>query len=117
MRTLHYFAASLLGAAPLLAGETPAQEIGFLLEHIRTSEVRFIRSGKEYSGTEGAEHLRKKLARAGKRIQSAEDFINGLASKSYFTGQPYLVKFADGKTMPTGPWLMAALARHRQSGK
>lgn len=113
MRTLFSFAVAILVAAPLRAAETPAQEIEFLLEHIHNSKVRFVRSGKEYSGQEGAEHLRKKLARAGKRVKTAEDFINGIASKSSFTGQVYMVKFPDGKMAPTGPWLTAALAKHR----
>jgi hypothetical protein len=36
-----------------------------LIAFVQKSDVRFIRSGTEYSAAEGAAHLRKKLAAAG----------------------------------------------------
>ena len=77
-------------------------EIDELISYVGTSGVRFIRNGTEHSGAEGAQHLRDKLARAGNRVKTTEDFITGIASTSYITGKPYLVKFADGHTQPTG---------------
>ena len=59
----------------------------------------------EYSGAEGAQHLRDKRAKAGDRVKTTEDFITGIASKSFLSGKPYLVKCADGHTQPTGEWL------------
>jgi hypothetical protein len=90
-------------------------EIHELLNFVQTSDARFIRSGKEYSAIEGAEHLRSKLAKAGDRVKTTDDFIDGIASKSYLTGIPYLVKFPDGRTQPSGDWLKAHLAEmHRK---
>ena len=43
-------------------------------------------------------------------MKTTDDFITGIASKSYLSGKPYLVKFADGHTQPTGDWLRAHLA-------
>ena len=86
-------------------------EIDELIAFVRTSDVRFIRNGSEYSAAEGADHLAVKLARAGDRVKTTDDFINGIASKSYLSGKPYLVKFADGRTQPTGDWLRAHLGR------
>ena len=80
-------------------------EIDELIAYVQTSGVRFIRNGLEYSGAEGAQHLRDKLAKAGDRVKTTEDFITGIASKSFLSGKPYLVKFADGHTQPTGEWL------------
>jgi hypothetical protein len=80
-------------------------EIDELISFVGESEVRFIRNGQEYSAREGAEHLRSKLAKAGDRVKTTDDFITGVASKSYLSGKPYLVKFPDGKTQPTGEWL------------
>jgi Family of unknown function (DUF5329) len=85
-------------------------EIDELIAYVQTSGVRFIRNGLEYSGAEGAEHLRDKLAKAGDRVKTTEDFVTGIASKSSLSGKPYLVKFADGHTQPTGEWLRAHLA-------
>ena len=91
------------------------EEVGYLLSYIEKSNSRFIRSGTEYGAKEAADHLRMKLQRAGSRVKTADDFIKGIATKSYLLGTPYLIKTADGKTFPTGPWLTEALARHRKS--
>jgi hypothetical protein len=90
-------------------------EIDELINYVQMSGVRFIRNGSEYSGAEGAQHLRDKLARAGDRVKTTDDFIAGIASKSYLSGKPYLVKFADGHTQPTGDWLRAHLAEVRKN--
>ena len=106
----------LLTAAITLALDSQTKaEIDELITYVQTSGVRFIRSGKEYSGIEGADHLRRKLAKAGNRVKTTEDFITGVASTSYITGKPYLVKFADGHTQPTGDWLRAHLAGVRKN--
>ena len=73
-----------------------------------------IRNGTEYSAAEGADHLRDKLSKAGNRVKTTEDFITGIASKSYLSGKPFLVKFADGRTQPTGDWLRAHLTEMRK---
>ena len=90
-------------------------EIDELITYVQTSGVRFIRNGSEYSGAEGAQHLRDKLAMAGDRVKTTDDFITGIASKSYLSGKPYLVKFADGHTQPTGDWLWAHFAEVRKN--
>jgi hypothetical protein len=95
------------------ADPAPNPEITWLLQYMEKADVKFIRSGKEYTPQEGADHLRLKLGKAGGKVKTAEDFIDGIASKSYLNGDPYLVKFRDGKTQPTGPWLKEALAKHR----
>ena len=92
-------------------------EIDELITYVQKSGVRFIRNGTEYSATEGADHLRDKLTKAGDRVKTTEDFITGIASKSYISGKPYLVKFADGHTQPTGDWLRAHLAEVRKNKK
>ena len=106
----------LLTAAIALALDPQTKaEIDELISFVQTSGVRFIRNGKEYSGAEGAQHLRDKLARAGDRVKTTDDFIAGIASRSYISGKPYLVKFADGHTQSTGDWLRAHLAGVRKN--
>ena len=90
-------------------------EIEGLIAFVEKSDVRFIRSGTEYSAAEGAQHLRNKLAKAGNRVKTTDDFIAGIASTSYISGKPYLVKFADGHTQPTSDWLRAHLAGVRKN--
>ena len=106
----------LLTASIALAFDAQTKaEINGLIAFVRTSGgVRFIRNGTGYSGAEGAAHLRDKLGKAGDRVKTTDDFITGIASKSYLSGKPYLVKFADGHTQPTGDWLRAHLAEMRK---
>jgi len=109
------FAVALLTAA-IASGLDPQSkaEIDELISFVRASDVQFIRNGKEYPPGEGADHLRDKLARAGDRVKTTDDFITGIASKSYLSGKPYLVKFPDGRTQPTGEWLRKHLAEVRK---
>jgi hypothetical protein len=100
--------------ASALDAQTKA-EIDELLTFIQKSDARFIRNGTEYSGAEGAQHLRDKLVKAGDRVKTTEDFIAGIASTSYISGKPYLVKFTDGHTQPTADWLRAHLAEVRKN--
>jgi len=121
-RTMHKLPVSictlLLTATMALALDSKTKsEIDDLITYVEKSGVRFIRSGTEYSAAEGAAHLRKKLSAAGDRVKTTEDFIDGIASKSYLNGKLYQVKFADGHTQPTGEWLKAHLAEVRKKGK
>lgn len=102
--------------AATLATEGAAQaDIDYLLRYVENSGGRFIRAGTEYPPNEAAAHLRMKLGKAGSRVKTAEDFIAGVASKSYLSGKPYQIKLADGTVRPAGPWLTEALARHRKA--
>ena len=117
MRQLLVSIFTLLLTASLACALDPQAkaETDELISFVKNSDVRFIRNGTEYSGAEGAAHLRDKLAKAGDRVKTTEDFITGIASKSYISGKPYMVKFADGHTEPTGEWLRAHLAEKRKS--
>ena len=108
--TLLLTAAIALGLDP----QTKA-EIDELITFVQTSDVRFIRNGQEYSAADGAQHLRDKLGRAGDRVRTTDDFIQRIASTSYMSGKPYLVKIADGRTQPTRDRLRTHLAKARKS--
>jgi hypothetical protein len=91
MRQLFASIFTLLLPASLALGfdaQTKA-EIDELIAFVRTSDVRFIRNGKEYPATDGADHLRDKLAKAGSRVKTTEDFITGIASESYLSGRAF----------------------------
>ena len=109
------FTLLLTSAIALALDPQTKAEIDELISFVQTSGVRFIRNGTEYSAAEGVQHLRDKLAKAGDRVKTTDDFIAGIASKSYISGKPYLVKFADGHTQPTGDWLRAHLAEFRKN--
>ena len=109
------FIALLTASIALALDPQSKAEVDELISFVQTSGVLFIRNGQEYSAADGADHLRQKLGKAGDRVKTTDDFITGIASKSYLTGKPYLVKFADGRTEPAGDWLRAHLAEVRKN--
>jgi len=79
---------------------TEAQKIDKLIAYVEVTEAKFVRNGTEYSGVDAAKHLRMKREKAGKKITTARQFIDYLASKSSMSGEPYLMKFKNGTTLP-----------------
>lgn len=74
------------------------QKIETLISAVENlKNAKFYRNGKLHDAEEAAEHLRKKLRRAGNRITTAEEFIEHLASKSLITGRKYKIIFNDEK--------------------
>lgn len=92
--------------------DRPAAEqirIEALLDAIKQSQASFIRNGDEHSPEKAVEHLRNKLDYVGDDVQTAEEFIRHLASKSSFSGKKYMIRLPDGTTTPSGEWLTEAL--------
>ena len=83
-------------------------EIRALIQAVAESECEFNRNGSLYSAETAAEHLELKYARGKRYADSAEAFIERLASKSSWSGKPYQM-ICDGQTQPTGDWLTATL--------
>lgn len=71
----------------------------------------FIRNGTEYDAHKAADHLRLKLKYAGKRVQSADQFISNLATGSSMTGKPYQIRFSDGHTVESAVFFREQLRR------
>lgn len=121
MRCPALFAAGLLLAlaTPFAAAATrPATEqekIEYLLAQIRGSDAIFIRNGREHDGAAAAAHVRSKLWWAGKRVQTARDFILGVASRSEESGKPYEIRPKGRPAQPLKDWLLARLAEHEKA--
>lgn len=106
------FGCILLVSQSAQASHRPLEEqkkIEAVLSAMVESNATFVRNGAEHSAVEAVEHLKKKLDYAGDRVQTARDFIEGLASKSSFSGQPYYVKLANGQQLPSSEWLYQQL--------
>jgi hypothetical protein len=102
-----------LVAQGLAAATRPAQQqakIDWLLSEIQRADAVFIRNGVEYNGEKAAAHLKSKLFWVGKRVQTARDFIAGIATKSETSGKPYEIRTKDGVQEPLESWLKARLA-------
>jgi hypothetical protein len=99
-------------AAVAFAASRPAGEqakIDWLLEEIGNSKATFIRNGKEYDASKAVSHLKTKLLFAGSRVQTARQFIVGLASNSSESGKPYEIRLPDGNQLKLGAWLLDRL--------
>lgn len=108
-----FLASGALAALPAPLSE--AAKIDALIRAIEArSDLRFLRNEVEYSASEAALHLRMKLAIAGSQIKTADDFIEHLATGSSVTGKPYLVRFVDGKLVPSAEFLRGELKRISQ---
>jgi len=90
-------------------------EIQYLIEAVRKSSLTFIRNGENHKGAEAAAHILRKYLQAGGRVQTARDFIEGVASQSFLTGNRYLVMSSEGKTYPVRDVLYNELERLEQS--
>ena len=94
---------------------TEAQKIEKLIQVIADlSDATFIRNGAEHSALEAAEHLRMKWGSAGSGVNTAEQFIDGVASRSSVTGRPYRIRFAGGRTVEAGEFLREHLQQIEQ---
>jgi hypothetical protein len=103
----------VLCAGPVPAAELPASEhtkIEALIQHVATlTEAVFIRNQKGYSATIAAQFLREKWAATFMEITTAQGFITHIASVSSTSGQPYRIRFPDGREIPSGDYLRAVL--------
>lgn len=115
MRTglLTLILSSLLSLAPVATAETE-NEVEYLLGFIAESGCTFIRNGERHESADAAEHLRMKYEKDKRHINSAQDFIDRLASASSLSGQPYVVS-CGGKTQTSREWLHEALVNHQIS--
>ena len=104
-------------AAPLTVADTEAEaEIQSLLTHVETSGCEFQRNGSMHDAADAADHLRLKYSRGKRYVNSAEQFIDRLATESSWTGKPYTI-ICEGQEEPTSDWLRRALAEQRAGSR
>ncbi len=49
--------------------------------------------------------MRLKLSRAGGRVETAQDFIRYIASRSSLSGEAYRIRLPDGREFKSADWL------------
>jgi Family of unknown function (DUF5329) len=108
--------ALLLCLIPLTAHAREKKEDARIEHLISTVEklegAKFIRNGTEYNPKDAGSHLRMKLGKGGNRVKTAEDFINGIASKSSSSGKPYQIRKPDGTVVDTRPYFYTRLKEY-----
>jgi hypothetical protein len=107
----------------LFSGALSAQDniekkkIDFLISSVENLKgAIFIRNGSEYDGKKAAEHLRMKLQNV-LVVQTADDFIRLIASKSSITGKPYMIRLSDGKTIKSEEYFREKLKKYNSTVK
>lgn len=110
-RLLILIALSIPWAVAEISTETD-EEIQYLLEFVATSGCDFERNGTPHAPGEAADHLRMKYKRGKRYVNTAEQFIDRLASESSWTGRDYTAT-CNGKEIASGQWLHEALLNHR----
>jgi len=95
----------------VIAGEQ--EDIEYLLTFIAESNCIFIRNGKEHQAKEASEHLAMKYNHVKRRIKTARDFIEKIASKSSLTRRAYKIRCEGKQQVPAQQWLKEALETHR----
>ena len=99
----------LAGSIATARADTDAgTEIQALIQAVAESDCEFDRNGSMHSSAAAAEHLELKYSRGKRYANSAEAFIERLASKSSWSGKPYQM-ICDGETQPAGDWLTMRL--------
>jgi hypothetical protein len=74
-------------------------------------DLKFVRNGSAYSPADAAKFLRGKFDKMGEHVTTARQFIDEIASRSSTSGQPYLIRFADGRSVSAAQFLGDELQR------
>jgi Bacterial protein of unknown function (DUF885)/Family of unknown function (DUF5329) len=104
-------------SAPVVQEPAPAvlsedDKIEMLLAAVEKLEgAVFIRNDTEHTAAQAVQHMRIKWGRHRSDIRTAAQFIDSVASRSSVTGQPYMIRFADGREQPAEDFLNAELKR------
>lgn len=97
--------------AAVLIAASPRAEVDALLSRLEQSECRFHRNGEWYGSKKAREHLEGKLAYLERwgTLESAEQFIEKVASGSSVSGKPYLVQCGKAPAVTSAEWLKGQL--------
>lgn len=102
------------GNAFAARAEAEQKKIDYLIAAIEALDgATFIRNGSEYSAAKAADHLRLKLRNAGERIQTAEQFIDELGTKSSMSGEKYRIRLKDGRLLDSAQVFREKLAQYQ----
>jgi uncharacterized protein DUF5329 len=86
------------------------QKIEALIKYVgELKDAKFIRNGWSYGVSTAVRFLRGKWESNDAQVKTARDFIDKVASFSGTSGKPYLIRFKDGKDIPSREFLAAAL--------
>lgn len=121
LRLAGALASVLLGIAAVSGAANPVRPLGeqnridYLIGEVKRSAAVFLRNDAEHTAVRAASHLARKLRYAGKRVQTAEEFIAGIATKSETSGKIYEIRWPKGRRQPLAEWLRSRLAAYEKA--
>lgn len=105
----------LLGCCRSAWSEPSAAEmarINRLIDAVaQRGDLKFIRNGKEYTAAQAGDFLRGKLKWRIEKVSTIQDFIVEVGTRSTTSGETYLVRLDDGRTLPSAQFLTQELRR------
>ena len=121
--SVNRLATAILGTALVAVALLPVtslahtmdDEINYLISLVGESGCTFIRNGKRYLGRDARAHLNSKRRRNAHLFDSAEEFIEMIASKSSMSGELYLISCKGKDQQTAGEWFTALLMQRRSS--
>jgi uncharacterized protein DUF5329 len=88
------------------------QKIEALIKYVgELKDAKFIRNGWSYNVSTAVRFLRGKWEVNDAQVKTAREFIDKIASFSGTSGNPYLIRFKDGKEIPSRDFLAAELQK------
>ncbi|MCQ8883716.1 DUF5329 domain-containing protein [Pseudoalteromonas shioyasakiensis] len=115
MKRYWFIALMFLRISQFCIAATPEQEINHLIDFVAKSDAVFIRNDTEHSSQDAAEHLAMKYRKATRYANTADKFIENLASKSSWSGKPYKVRLSNGSLLNAKDWLSNELEEYRRN--
>lgn len=109
----------LSAATPSASSVQPLTEedkIEQLLTSVAAIDGQFIRNGTPHTPAEAVAHLRLKLSNDPQSRESAQAFVTRLATRSSFSGEPYMIILTDGTEIPAGEFLQNRLQELESAG-
>ena len=103
-------AVSFVHAQNLAASEK--QKIEALIKQVGDlKDAKFVRNGSTYEPATAVRFLRGKWDANKAEVKTVRDFIDKVATKSGTSGKPYLMRYSDGKEIPSREFLLAELKK------
>jgi len=110
-----FLVALLIAPSILQAQNLPAtekQKIEALIKQVGDlKDAKFVRNGSTYEPATAVRFLRGKWDANKAEVKTVRDFIDKVATKSGTSGKPYLMRFNDGKDIPSRDFLLAELKK------
>ena len=76
-----------------------------------------MRNEKKHTASEAVDHLQMKAKRGKRYYDTADEFIDRIASKSSWSGKPYMIQCAGKPAVAAADWFSRILVDFRASSE